>query len=180
MRPRSELTHIHRARRLVWRLRPGDPVESVAGVAIIVLIFAVAGATYDVPTVLTRLAAIETLSLARNPEACAHEVWAVTGEFASSSACAPRESSPGRYATFVETPAAERAFAYALTTPTGEHRLGIWLAVGPGDSPATLSWLCGSSAVPPGLERLGADVTTVPSRHLPSTCRGVGSHAPPR
>lgn len=179
----SESTEIHRARRFVWPLRAGDPVESIAVMAIFVIIIAVAGAAYDMPTVLARFGAIEVLSLAKEREVCTHEAWAVTGEFATSSFCAPRDPRPGRYSTLVEAPAAEPAMAYSIATsvdPAGERRLGIWPAVGPGESPATLSWHCGPSAVPPGLKRVGTDVTTVQSRDLPSPCRGAGSHAPPR
>lgn len=63
---------------------------------------------------------------------------------------------------------------YLRRQGTASTRLAIQFrpAFGPGDSPATVLWLCGRAAVPSGLLRVGEDRTTLPNEALPSACRG--------
>jgi hypothetical protein len=141
---------------------------------------------------LTHTAIVEVFSLSSVARMAWIEQWAVKGGMPVSGGAlrspAPQQtlqSLPGirqspasevsRYVQSVDEAAEDGQIVFQLRgmrRPSSSLIVQFRPAFGPGESPATVLWLCGRAAVPEGFLRVGESRTTLANDELPSSCRG--------
>ncbi len=141
---------------------------------------------------LTHTAVSEVLGLSSVARIAWIEQWAVRGAMPVSDgalrASAPRqtlqalagfrqlpEGGWSRYVQALDETAVDGQIVFrlrGLNLPSKSLIVHFRPAFGPGESPATVLWLCGRAPVPNGFLRVGEDQTTLSNDELPSSCRG--------
>lgn len=72
----------------------------------------------------------------------------------------------------VDTAATDGMIVFTMNAPSPQPTLAFRPAFGPGETPATILWLCGRASVPRSFARSGEDRTSLSNEKLPSPCRG--------
>ena len=159
------------------------------GIAILALLGGlIALALNPARTSIDHFAATETLLMSTPHRIDWSEQWAIHGEIpASGSEAITRgntlrqsngrsikdPSDLGRFISRVDQRATDGMIVFTLKAPAPQPTIAFRAAFGPGESPATMLWLCGRALVPRGFVRVGADRTSLVDAKLPSPCRGT-------